>query len=301
MARRNSFLHAGVWPVLGILALFLSAKVPTAAAQNRNDFTEAIPQLAPSTNVVIVKLSSPPVASAPESTPQAGEQLSCTGAAARDYGRQLDGQQADFINYLRSAAPAAQVLRQFKVVFNGLAVALNGTDKSVVLAGPHVAGLSFSRRFAPTMNVSHGVIGTQALWAALGGPSKAGLGIKAGIIDSGIDQTHPFLTDPSLPVADGFPQCDIPANCQFTSKKVIVARAYPQDGTTSAKGAQEHGTHVSGTVAGLSGTAAPFATAPLSGGLRRPILATTTCSRAIPPVLRSKTLSPRSATRFVTA
>lgn len=248
-----------------VLTVGLSGFAPPAVAQLGNDFTEAVPHLAPSSNLVIVKLSEPPVASNPNAQPAAGAQLVCKSPEAQAAGQQVDRQQNDFINYLKSAAPAAQVLRQFKIVFNGLAVALNGTDQSVILAGPHVKSLSFSRTFLPTMNTSHTVIGTSTLWNQVGGTTNAGAGIKVGIIDSGIDQTHPFLTDASLLMPDDFPICDIDANCKLTSPKVIVARAYPQNGTTSALAVNPHGTHVSGTVAGVSGTVAPVATTALSG------------------------------------
>src|SRR6266851_2142171 len=64
-----------------------------------------------------------------------------------------------------------------------------------------------------------------AAWAAVGGVANAGAGIKIGVLDTGIDQTHPFLTDNTLAPPAGFPKFD-PGNQQFTSKKVIVARVY---------------------------------------------------------------------------
>ena len=68
--------------------------------------------------------------------------------------------------------------------------------------------------------------GPQA-WNLMGGQGNAGAGIKIGILDTGIDQTHPSLQDSSLQTPAGFPKCDVPANCSnFTSNKVIVARSY---------------------------------------------------------------------------
>jgi minor extracellular serine protease Vpr len=82
--------------------------------------------------------------------------------------------------------------------------------------------------------------------------------MKIGVLDTGIDQTHPFLTDNSLNPPAGFPKFD-PGNQQFTSKKVIVARVYftGKPGTFTAEALQDHGTHVSGTIAGVNGTTAP--------------------------------------------
>ena len=67
-----------------------------------------------------------------------------------------------------------------------------------------------------------------AAWTALGGQGSAGLGMKIGIIDSGIDQTHPAFQDSSLKAPSGFPICTDgrPEDCSYTNGKVIVARSY---------------------------------------------------------------------------
>ena len=64
-----------------------------------------------------------------------------------------------------------------------------------------------------------------AAWALLGGTGNAGAGIKIGILDTGIDITHPAFQDPSLSIPAGFPKC-LGADCNFTNNKVIVARSY---------------------------------------------------------------------------
>ena len=66
------------------------------------------------------------------------------------------------------------------------------------------------------------LVGADSAWLVLGGEQKAGQGIKVGIIDSGIDITHPMLQDSRLPMPDGFPK----GEKQFTNSKVIVARNY---------------------------------------------------------------------------
>jgi minor extracellular serine protease Vpr len=65
----------------------------------------------------------------------------------------------------------------------------------------------------------------QAAWNVAGGAENAGAGIKIGIIDSGIDHTHPALQDPSLTMPSGYPRCT-GAACNFTSTKVIAARSF---------------------------------------------------------------------------
>ena len=73
-------------------------------------------------------------------------------------------------------------------------------------------------------------------WAAsaIGGETNAGAGIKIGMIDSGIDQTHPAFQDPSLTPPSGYPICKVPpsdcptlpSQCAYTNNKIIVARSY---------------------------------------------------------------------------
>jgi minor extracellular serine protease Vpr len=65
----------------------------------------------------------------------------------------------------------------------------------------------------------------QAAWNAAGGAENAGAGVKIGIIDSGIDHTHPALQDSTLTMPSGYPRCTGSA-CDFTSTKVIAARSF---------------------------------------------------------------------------
>lgn len=93
-------------------------------------------------------------------------------------------------------------------------------------------------------------------WQRIGGMEVAGQGIKIGIIDTGIDQTHPGFQDPSLPVPDGFPRANQLADLAFTNNKVIVARdyarLYPAQGNSTPRDLYGHGTAVAMTAAGVS-------------------------------------------------
>lgn len=72
------------------------------------------------------------------------------------------------------------------------------------------------------LNAAASLVNASTAYAAVGGASNAGAGIKIGIIDTGIDQTHPGFQDSSLTPPPGFPKGDK----NFTNNKVIVARSY---------------------------------------------------------------------------
>lgn len=91
-------------------------------------------------------------------------------------------------------------------------------------------------------------------WSNLGGADLAGLGIKIGIIDSGIDNRHPAFVDPALPMPEGFPRVNQSSDLEFTSNKVIVARSYLRllgGGDISARDTDGHGTAVAMAAAGM--------------------------------------------------
>src|SRR5579884_1666075 len=98
-------------------------------------------------------------------------------------------------------------------------------------------------------------------WNQIGGMQNAGVGIKIGIIDTGIDVNHPAFNDPSLTVPPGFPLANQDSDLAYTNQKIIVARAYT-DTPRSAYNANDsmgHGTGVAMTAAGLA-TAGPYGT-----------------------------------------
>ena len=90
------------------------------------------------------------------------------------------------------------------------------------------------RRFHKKLNKATELVNAPAAWHALGGLSNAGRGIKIGIIDTGIDQTHPTFDPAGFSMPAGFPKCNPGTTAgkpdyscgAFTTAKVIVARSY---------------------------------------------------------------------------
>ena len=169
--------------------------------------------------------------------------------------------------------PAVQVIDEYTIVMNAIAVKLNGNGLEGLLNAPGAGFVSNDYLYQIQMNRSPTLIGAPTLWNAVGGQGNAGAGEKIGIIDTGIDQSHPFLTDNSLTVPAGFPKCDAidsavgiaDTSCNFVSNKVIVAKVFETRTNFDAHAAQEHGSHVSGTAAGVANTCAPFVGCTLSG------------------------------------
>ena len=98
-------------------------------------------------------------------------------------------------------------------------------------------------------------------WGQIGGMSNAGLGIKIGIIDTGIDSGHPAFQNSGLPAVDGFPRANKDTDLKFTNSKIIVARSYDNTSLlgSPADDSKGHGTGVAMIAAGLT-NAGPLAT-----------------------------------------
>lgn len=98
-------------------------------------------------------------------------------------------------------------------------------------------------------------------WAAVGGEAEAGKGVKIGIIDTGIDVSHPGFEARGLEAPAGYPRYSPAEAAGGVNGKVIVARSYEHlisQGQPSATDSVGHGTGVAMAAAGMR-TRAPFA------------------------------------------
>ncbi len=179
--------------------------------------------------------------------------------AGRDALRSIDVAQRRALARILAASPTAEVSWRYRIVLDGLALTLPPGDVARVAALPGVAAVYPSVRYQ-ALGGAPELIGAPAIWGA--GLENAGRGIKIGIIDDGIDPSHPFFDPSGYSMPEGFPRGD----SSFTSAKVIVARAFaPPDagwpGSARPFDAELsfHGTHVAGIAAGDAGTVAPAA------------------------------------------
>jgi len=158
---------------------------------------------------------------------------------------------------IASALPRAEIRWRYQVVANGFAVVV---PRSQIRRLDSIAGVEQiypSVRYVRRLDRGPQQIGAPALWQP--GLSNAGEGIKIGIIDEGIDQTHPFFRPQGYAMPPGYPK----GQTAYTTAKVIVARAFPPARPTWKHASKpfdpelsSHGTHVAGIAAGNADTPA---------------------------------------------
>ena len=114
------------------------------------------------------------------------------------------------------------VHRALTTLANAIYVDAAKADPAALAAIPGVRRVQFLPMVRRDLNAAVDLVNASAAWGAVGGASNAGAGVKIGIIDSGIDQTHPGFNDAGFTAPSGFPKGDT----AYTNKKVIVARSY---------------------------------------------------------------------------
>ena len=267
-------------------ALVLAALAASSACANADEVRRPY----------IVQLASKPIASydgtvsgynATQAAP--GTRLSLDSADVQLYGGYLAQQQSTVV----AAVPAAQVLHNYAVVFNGFAALMTDAEVRVLQARSDVAVVSADTpRHMDTIStpVFLGLDKADGLWNRLGGKGGAGEGVIIGIVDGGIwpeslafadrlDGNGRPTYDNNGTIAYGAPPASWKGTCQagegFTAahcnNKLIGARffdtsyrttgnvthwtefASPRDSIGGATGHGGHGSHTSSTAGGNSG------------------------------------------------
>lgn len=210
--------------------------VTGASATASRDTTEAAPSTQTQTEYLIITLKDSPsarytggIAGLDRTKPQRGEKLDTRSPAVQAYVRYLGTAHQAYRDYLARNAPSAQIVREYLHVLNGFAIKLNGTRAGVAAAGPGAGTSEFSWLYRPTMPVSTNLIDADVVWPKAGGRANAGSGIKVGIIDTGIQDTHPAF------------------GCKQPIQHKVYASGVAGFGPTLVF---DHGTHVTGTATG---------------------------------------------------
>jgi subtilisin family serine protease len=171
---------------------------------------------------------------------------------------EIEREQANVAARISTAIPGTRIRWRYQLVLNGLAVVAPADAAARIAAIPGVREVQQSVRYRRALYQSPQVVGAPQVW----GPTlaTAGEGLKIGIIDDGVDQTHPFFSPAGFSMPAGYPK----GNAAYTTAKVIVARSFPPPGANWRYAKlpfdpqeSEHGTHVAGIAAGDHDTSAP--------------------------------------------
>ncbi|MDX6481088.1 MAG: minor extracellular serine protease Vpr [Gaiellaceae bacterium] len=191
-----------------------------------------------------------------------GHSVDVRAGAAVSYLRTLSASQAQFTARLATDVPEARVNWHYGVALDGVSVVVPASQLSRLKAIPGATVWPTATYHSlgspsPTAvqtgadNRPPQLLGAIDVW----GPelANAGQGVKIGIIDDGILQTHPYFDPTGFSYPAGYPL----GNTDYTTPKVIVARAFAPPSTTWKYADtpfdpqySDHGTHVAGIAAG---------------------------------------------------
>ncbi len=207
-------------------------------------------------------LPQPPLAAAIEHDRQLAaattphRKLNVRAPASVSYLRTLASAQRTLQSRIETRIPAAHVHWHYGVVLNGIAVSLP-SDQLGELARIPGATVWPSVTYHALLNKTPQLIGATAVWGST--LATAGQGIKIGVLDDGVDQHHVFFSPTGYSYPAGFPK----GNTQYTTQKVIVAKAFaPPSPTWRYADApfdpinSDHATNVAGIAAGNHDTVA---------------------------------------------
>ncbi|MDP3984601.1 MAG: S8 family serine peptidase, partial [Acidimicrobiia bacterium] len=214
--------------VLAVLLSFTALAAAAAPAGNSGS----------TSGYVMVALASPAaatyeggIASLARTKPERGR-LDTSSPAYAAYQRHLENEHANFRASLGQVAPGAEIVREYYDVLNGFAVKLNGNTMTAVSRAEGATRIDASWLYEMTQNVSPYLINADDLWGSPHGRTTAGSGVRVGVIDSGIDDSHPFF------------------DCKgdtITHQVFVSGEGIP---TGLPALVFDHGTHVAGTIGG---------------------------------------------------
>ena len=252
--------------VVAIASVFLGGRQPRQAhrvaqasiSEIRNVGATAVffvPQADSADTVdAIVTLESESIAgmlNVPGSTGKPTVKIDLESEQARSHDELLEAQQADFISRAAELVPGLRVKGQLRVLANAVSVELHRAEIPLISHLRGVQSIEVARMFHVSLNRSVPLISAPAMWARLGGASRAGSGMKIAIVDTGIDISSPLMSDQGMTAPSGFPR----GNTAFTNNKVIVAKAFLPASDATPADIFGHGTSVAGVAAGALNTA----------------------------------------------
>ena len=256
------------------------ADEPSAVAAGTGIVLE--PKGATGEAVYIVRLQDDPLATysggistfAPTSPSALGSsKLDVNSVASTSYLEYLAAEQAVFLSAAGKALDRdVEVIYQYDVVYNGVAVILAPEEASVLSKIPGVVNIQRDNWHQKQTDVTPSLIGATNIWngSAVGGAGVKGEGIIVGVIDTGIWPEHPsFVDDGSYLSPDGWlGGCSSPSDASqpYSCNNKLIGAKYFLNGYGAALGVYDglfnsardddgHGTHTASTAAGNEGVA----------------------------------------------
>jgi parallel beta-helix repeat protein len=227
--------------------------------------TRDLPLIVELTDPSVVQIMAQPAArgaALPAATGRGRPRPRLDSSQAVSYRAQLARTQVLMMDRLR-ALDGVQVQGSTTTVVNAVFARVPVEQYFAVRRLPGVKKVYFSRRYRMNLNAAATVQNAQSLWSlgAVGGRTNAGLGVKIGVIDSGIDISNAMFADSTAPTPTsyptGFPKYDTATDKNYTNHKVIVARnyvttlnGYSYQSVNDARDELGHGTFVAGCAAG---------------------------------------------------
>jgi subtilisin family serine protease len=175
--------------------------------------------------------------------------LLAASPASRRYLARLASEQTLVQRRIETTIPGAAVRWRYAVVLNGMSVVVPAGDVRRLANVPGVEQVWPNLRYHALLDRTPQIIHAPDLWGS--DLATAGTGMKIGILDQGIDPSHPFFSPAGFSYPPGYPK----GQRAFATPKIIVARAFaPRTTYAPARRAfdphGEHGTHVAGIAAG---------------------------------------------------
>ena len=233
--------------LLAIVSIALTGPVSAASGGQRVTDGATTTAATVDTSYALVQLNGDPLSTYVKTKPAPGKKIDFNNSTSKSYRAQLSALRNDFKSWLQSNAPKAQVTGSWDISINGVGVKLNGTTLDKLRTAPQVKAAEYQGVYRPTTeDPDLALVNAVAAWGQVGGAANAGAGVKVGIVDTGIDFTHPCFSD------TGYPAQTQLGDRRYTNNKVIVAKVFNNKVNQSgfdAKGVGAHGTHVAGTVA----------------------------------------------------
>jgi subtilisin family serine protease len=179
-----------------------------------------------------------------------GRTLQSSGHAA--YRQRMLAAQDTLARRVQSTVPGARIRWRYSIVANGFAVVVPRSELGELAAVPGVDRVWPNVRYHTLRTVGGPEqIGADKLWGT--NFATAGNGMKIGIIDDGLQATHPYFNPAGYVYPAGFPK----GQTQFTTPKVIVQRTFAPASPSYANAKLPfdpkqsfHATHVAGIAAG---------------------------------------------------